>query len=740
MPKPLAHSAKPEYGVSKQYYCSHVGEVRKIAGENAQEAGQYFNGGKELFIETVRIASEFHDLGKLDKANQVVLENPEGKGSLHINHVDAGVACLLKEPYRNGVAATLINAHHRPGLPDYADEQVNAKSFLRDKKSQFNGKSLIEHTDENLSYYLDIHRKALKKDTLSDISKNKLPRNSLLFRLALSCLVDADHFDTSRHYNHDLPKKGLPLHANKRLKLLDAYVAHLKEIQQNKRTTLRMEVYQACRKADTTPNMYACDSPVGTGKTTAVMAHLLNVAKKKKLRRIFVVLPFTNIIDQSVNVYRQALVGLNERREDIVAAHHHRAEFESPELRQYSFLWHAPIVVTTAVQFFETLSNNRPVALRKLHNLPGSAIFIDEAHAALPSYLWPQAWLWLKELSANWGCHIVLGSGSLNRFWQLEEFSNPPMELPELVSSQIRSSTIRYEDDRIKYAHKADPFGLDDLTGLLKTLPGPRLLIVNTVQSAAVIADAIRNIEGRPSVEHLSTALCPRDRKITLDRVKNRLAKQTDGNWTLVATSCVEAGVDLSFHTGLRERCSFNSLIQTGGRINRKGEYEDSIVWDLKLRHGSMLLNHKAFETSSRVLGELIAEQEIRPDLATEAMKREIRSDGLRQIGNEILSYERNLQFPQVAESFKVIDSKTITVIVNENLKQKILKREKIDFNEIQQLSVQIWFNKESKYDLQAIDGFPELRFWNLLYDGFLGYMAGVLPILKQDQNGYSCG
>jgi CRISPR-associated endonuclease/helicase Cas3 len=322
----------------------------------------------------------------------------------------------------------------------------------------------------------------------------------------------------------------------------------------------------------------------------------------------------------------------------------------------------------------------------------------------------------------------------------LEEFSNPPIELPELVSSQIRSSTISYEGNRIKYAHKSDPLGLDDLTGWLKTLPGPRLLIVNTVQSAAVIADAIRNTEGKSYIEHLSTALCPRDRKTTLDRVKNRLAKQTDENWTLVATSCVEAGVDLSFQTGLRERCSFNSLIQTGGRINREGKYKDSTMWDFKLRHNSLLINHKAFETSSRILGELIAEQMIRPDLATEAMRREIRSDGLRQIGNEILSYERNLQFPQMAESFKVIDSETITVIVDENLKQKILKHEKIDFNEIQQLSVQIWFNKESKYDLQAIEGFPELRFWNLLYDDFLGYMAGVLPLLKQDQNGSSFG
>lgn len=110
----------------------------------------------------------------------------------------------------------------------------------------------------------------------------------------------------------------------------------------------------------------ACDSPVGSGKTTAVMVHLLHAAVTKNLRRIFVVLPFTNIIDQSVDVYRRALLRDGEAPEDVVAAHHHKAEFSEPEARQYSFLWHAPIVVTTAVQFFQTLAARMPAALRKL--------------------------------------------------------------------------------------------------------------------------------------------------------------------------------------------------------------------------------------------------------------------------------------------------------------------------------------------------------------------------------------
>src|SRR5262249_1677483 len=143
--------------------------------------------------------------------------------------------------------------------------------------------------------------------------------------------------------------------AAKRLELLDQYVAELNRGREDERSRLRWQVYQACRNSETAAGVWACDSPVGSGKTTAVMAHLLKVASAKRQRRVVVVLPFTNIIDQSVDVYRKALVGPGQSLDEIVVAHHHRAEFEEPAARQYSFLWHAPIVVTTAVQFFETL-------------------------------------------------------------------------------------------------------------------------------------------------------------------------------------------------------------------------------------------------------------------------------------------------------------------------------------------------------------------------------------------------
>ena len=111
-------------------------------------------------------------------------------------------------------------------------------------------------------------------------------------------------------------------------------------------------------------SIVSCDAAVGSGKTTAVMAYLLRVAERKKLRHIFVVLPFTNIIQQSVDVYRKALVLAGEDPAEVVAEVHHRAEFQNPESREMSVLWDAPITVTTAVQFFETLAAHKPAVAK----------------------------------------------------------------------------------------------------------------------------------------------------------------------------------------------------------------------------------------------------------------------------------------------------------------------------------------------------------------------------------------
>lgn len=730
----LARSPKPDKNIPAQLYRQHVSEVLRMSESYAGKAAAYSIFGP-LLRAVAGYAAAYHDLGKLADANQTVLRTI-GKGGLPIKHWDAGAAHLLGHSKRliNLIAAFLVTCHHR-GLLDLPVEQVKGQDMFREPSAK-------ENTSSWLARYLEIH--------VAETGNFKAPENEwegksatpLFMRIALSCLVDADHTDSARHCGNSIPEGEVSLDSKDRLAALDRYVSSLASEDEDKRerNELRRQVYEACRwAAPAKEGLIACDSPVGTGKTTAVMAHLLNVAQQRGLRRIFVVLPFTNIIDQSVDVYRRAMALDGELPEKVVAAHHHKAEFEEETTRAFSFLWNAPITVTTAVQFFETMASNHPSTLRKLHQIAGSAIFIDEAHAALPVNLWPQGWKWIQELVRDWGCYIVMASGSLTRFWELEEFSTPQLQLPELVKQDVRSSAMIAEKRRISYRLKEEPLSLEELCEWVLELPGPRLVIVNTVQSAAVIAKELANRWGRENVEHLSTALSPIHRKATIKRVKNRLKDRNDTGWTLVATSCVEAGVDFSFQSAARELCSLVSTIQTAGRVNRSGEFGESILWGFKIRVDKQLKVHPAFKTSAQVLVDLYQEQIIAPEFCEEAMRREVRNlnQDLSE-NNPIVTAEKTRQFPTVQELFKVITSNTITVVVDEELRARLEDREKkkmVTAQDLQRNSVAIYTTKAMQFGVTPIDGFAELYAWTLDYDDFLGYMAGVLIMVNFSDN-----
>jgi CRISPR-associated endonuclease/helicase Cas3 len=260
---------------------------------------------------------------------------------------------------------------------------------------------------------------------------------------------------------------------------------------------------------------------------------------------------------------------------------------------------------------------------------------------------------------------------------------------------------------------------------------------LNTVQSAAVIAKDMAQRFGREKVEHVSTALTPVDRETTLMRIKVRLENKCDTDWTLVATSCVEAGVDLSFRTGLRERASLMSLIQIGGRVNRGHDREEAEVWDFKIRPCNLLRLHPQMETSAQVLGELFSENKVSPEYCKEALRREIRKDARSKAIKAILDAEgmgnaRNADFPKVAELFKVIDANTVTVVVSPELQEQLRYGKWCGRDELQKHSVQIWGWRIEQLGLQEFMNFPGVYGWGTYdYDPFIGYMAGLLPVIE---------
>ncbi len=717
MRTPLAHSARKNY--PPQTYEAHVRGVCERAGKYAAEAECYSVKANGILSTIVRDSALLHDLGKLEERNQSVLcEQSRRRRHLPVDHTDAGSAALQK--MGSGCAAMLVYSHHQ-GFPDLSTEfAARGCSIFRNGNAEVRAE-----TDAALPALLRQHEALFPRKPNKEVQAYD-GDPAVFLRMALSCLADADHGDTAAAFGQT--EKAMPeLRPQERLAALDHYVSKFGET--DERSSLRRELYQSCRSVEAHSGFSVCGSPVGSGKTTAVMAHLLEQACKRNARRIFVVLPYTSIIRQSVDIYRKALVLPGETPEDVVAELHSRADFEDIETRYLTALWRAPIVVTTAVAFFETLSSHNPAALRRLHELPGSLIFVDEAHSALPLRLLPLAWHWMNVLSDEWSCYWVLASGSLVRYWELQPLSGlsmPRPEIAELVRPDLQRELSRYESSRVTFRWREKPIGRKELAEWVQEAPGPRLLILNTVQSAAVIAAEMAAEFGQTHVEHLSTALTPEDRGNTIDRIRRRLADPDDADWTLVATSCVEAGVDFSFRTGFREISSLLSLLQAAGRVNRHGRNTEAVMWSFPLQDDSMLPKNPALDVSAAVLRSYFQKRlPITPELSTRSMQDElVRDDSCMSAICDFAELEAAQQFRTLAQKFRVIDQKTVLAVPDDSMVSAIAEG-RASWQELQRHAVSVRKEKIVLWHLREIaDGIYQ---WTLGYDSFLGYMHGVL-------------
>jgi CRISPR-associated endonuclease/helicase Cas3 len=664
---------------------------------------------------------------------------------LEWDHIDAGVAHLAAHKAR--MAAWLVRAHHAPGLPAQGALMFGKFPPLRGRRrgGEEASEAQVARTDAQLPALRALHRSVVGDGAPQAIRE----LHGLSMRLALSCLVDADHADTAESDGAPPPPQAPAPRWEERLEALDRHVAALAR-NGGARTDLRQQFYAACRAREPDAAMIACEGPVGIGKTTAVLAYLLRRAIETGARRLFVVAPFTAILSQTANVLREALVLADEKDRpfDIVAEHHHRADFADIASRDLATLWTAPIVLTTAVQFLETLSSNVPAALRKLHMLPGSVVFFDEAHALAPvtaqrrtssqpkgvlTRFLPQYWRWFCDLADRWTCSFVFASGSLARVWQVEDIvEQHRRDLLDLVPANLVRPLIEAEAARVRYVTHPRFSDPNALLQVVFAQPGPRLLIMNTVQSAAVVAQGARAV-GK-NVLHLSNALCPRDRDAVLQDVKRRLARREDDDWILVATSLVEAGVDISFATAFRERFGLTSLLQIAGRVNRHGEFGAcGGVHDFMIESVAGLTRHPDARVPGDILSALFEDGRLdgqfeAAQLVTEALRREVAQSG--QVPDLIGTAEKQRHYPDVADLARVIQADTKLVVVDPCLAERLIHRDRVTMRELLAGSVQIWATKIASLALDPICQRPGVYRWPHDYDpDFLGYMAGALKI-----------
>lgn len=410
---------------------------------------------------------------------------------------------------------------------------------------------------------------------------------ALLGRMLFSCLVDADYKDTERFYaqvgetepDRDWP--SLPGIVDGLIGRFEGYMTALAARQAGAAAdgvnALRVQILRHVRDlAASPPGLFTLTVPTGGGKTLASLGFALDHARRHGLERIVYAIPFTTVIDQTAGVFREVLGN------DVILEHHSAIEEETlsgreqrNKLRLAMEDWAAPVVVTTNVQLFESLFAARPSRCRKLHNLARSVIVLDEAQT-LPLPLLTPCAAAIDELARNYGCSVVLCTatqpaldrrhftGSKDIGLDLEGRELAPD--PELLATQLTRVTIR----------SAGSLNDEALVAELAVHP-QALVIVNSRRHALALYRRACGAALGGTI-HLTTRQYAAHRKGILDDVRARLK---DGRpCRLIATSLVEAGVDLDFPRVWRAEAGLDQVVQAAGRCNRGGlrPVGDSIV------------------------------------------------------------------------------------------------------------------------------------------------------------------
>ena len=503
-----------------------------------------------------------------------------------------------------------------------------------------------------------------------------------LTRMLFSCLVDADFLETERFYNKVEGKSDArgghsPLRdLNERLR------RHMKEVSRGADATelnrLRTEILQhAICKASLPPGLFTLTVPTGGGKTLASLSFALEHAVRHGLRRVIYVIPYTSIIEQTASVFRRAL----KSGEDILE-HHATFDWELAakcvrddegldgldKLRRAAENWDIPIVVTTAVQFFESLFANRTSRCRKLHNICGSVVILDEAQT-LPVPLLRPSLAALDELARNYRVSAVLCTATQPAILKSDDFERG-LDIPQ--SRELAPEPARLYRLLRRTAIEKLQEPVTDAVVAARFAEQPQMLCI--VNSRRHAQDLYAAISTQPGARHLTTLMCPRHRRKVLDEVRSELASGAPVR--LVATSLIEAGVDVDFPEVWRAAAGLESIAQAAGRCNREGRQTSGrvVVFEAaeqKPPH-EMRQRWQAAESVFRRHDDLLAPDAIKAyfrelywqkggDALDAAMVGELRG-----VLTSIRVRTDTLEFPfaDIAEAFRMIDEVMQPVVV----------------------------------------------------------------------------
>lgn len=544
-----------------QTLTDHLTNVSLLAGTYAQTFTTREMG---------EICGLLHDIGKYSDDFQKRIRGEK----LQTDHSTAGAktAYLLaakQHDLHSSLAYHLMSyviAGHHGGLPNRGN--ANASGLFQrlqnsDPELFAAWKTEISQSFPDLSDFF-ITQTFIPKDP-SKLDLNEFALSLFLYTHFLySCLVDADRTDAAQ-WDGYVTKGSYPTLEEFNGKL-DARMA--KFLVSSDLDKIRNDILTSCNKAaETEPGIFTLNVPTGGGKTLSSLSFALKHAVKNNQTRIIYTIPFTSIIEQNAKVYAD-IFGRNnivEHHSNFVLPTGVKVEPDSPDgenknLSLATANWDAPLILTTNVQFFESLFTSHPSRARKVHNIANSVIILDEVQALPNEFLRPCIYA-LSELVKNYHCTVVLCTATQPDFVENKVFPN---------GTSVRDIVPNYQElAKIMKRAKAHNLGYKTIDEIASSLKSEQqvLCIVNTKKHAKDLYDLVKEAG---DTLHLSTNMCPKHRKQVIETIRKKLKNKEPCR--VISTQLIEAGVDIDFPVVYRSLAGVDSITQAAGRCNREGK------------------------------------------------------------------------------------------------------------------------------------------------------------------------
>lgn len=652
-------------------YKAHInelsGQVQTVREHSEQTAALCGEFAIPVLRDFMRALGVLHDAGKLQDSFQRRIDGE----NIRVEHSVCGAQIAQRQyPGAMGLMMEYCIAGHHSGIPDggFANDTPDMSTLCARLKRDMEDYSAYRTELPMIQPDMRQFAQFLMQDCDRDVER-LVDKFAFMTRYAFSCLTDADSLDTASFCTGSSLEGVLKTDFSACLEKADAQLKSFvcRTRLQRSRAFLQRQVFD---KTGEDAEIYLMNMPTGSGKTLCSVKFALERAIRKGRKRIIYIIPYNSIIDQTAEVFGE-LFGADAQilRHQSTFSYEDGAD-ESEDyrnaLKSAAENWDAPFIITTAVQFFESVYANKRGKLRKLHNMADSILIFDEAHLMPQDYLQP-CLRSISYITRYLNSEAVFLTATMPDFQELmKQYALPDSRMIQLITD----TAVFKEFQKCQYIYT----GKMTAEALLEkgaACPSS-LFIVNSRATARIL---YQKCSGKKY--HLSTYMTSYDRKSVIAEIRQELIRlETDfpdgtgvpqeRRITIISTSLIEAGVDLDVHTVFRELAGLDSILQAGGRCNREGKREQAQVYIFELEDGTT--NPAMDERGGIVRGML----QRYPDISCQESiaeyyqrlfflkKQDISKHTITQECKDIAS----IPFKTYAESFELISSRTVSVVV----------------------------------------------------------------------------